>query len=188
MASFATPAEMATFMGQPTPADPARFQAYLDAASALIRRFTGQTLSEVIAETVTLEPIDRDTMILPQRPVTAISSLLVLGVAFTAYRFTRTGFVIMGATPSTTEGSFWTNGATITYNHGYATSTDEYGAIKAICLESAVRGISERGSGQFGQIDTMTSTIVDAVGFTPRIFLTDREQWQLMDLGKVGVG
>jgi hypothetical protein len=54
---FATAQELCEWTGMPVPDDLARTQALLDSASAAIRRFTGQTLSEVTSDIVTLEPV-----------------------------------------------------------------------------------------------------------------------------------
>jgi hypothetical protein len=166
----------------PVPNDLARTQALLDSASAAIRRFTGQTLSEVTSDIVTLEPVNRDTLILPQRPVTAITALTVLGVAYTNYRFESNGLIHNGATPTTSQGVFWSNGATVTYNHGYAETTDEFKDIRTICMEMTDRALSSREApATFGPSE-------ETIGWRTRLFLDEQQKSRLLDLGRVGVG
>ncbi|MGH2374665.1 MAG: hypothetical protein ACRDIC_14515, partial [bacterium] len=77
---FATATEFFEWTGLQVPDDMARIQALLDAASAKIRRYTGQILSEVTADVVVVQPSDRPVLILPERPVTAVTTVLVSGV------------------------------------------------------------------------------------------------------------
>jgi hypothetical protein len=176
---FATAGELSQFIGNPEPTDLARMQLFLDLASAEIRRFTAQTLSEVVADVVVLPAIDWDRLILPERPVTAISSVLVGGTGFTNYRFSRAGIVFdLNESP-------WSLGATVTYNHGYAESTDDYKAIKGVCLAAASRAytLNERSASE-----AMGSTLMESSGYAPEVFLTLGEKMLLADFGSVRVG
>lgn len=179
---LASAQDFSQYIGVPLPTDLARMQMLLDLASATIRRYCGQTLSPVDNDVVTLEPIERDTLVLPERPVTAISSVLintVPSVVTTNYRFTRAGLI------HELSGRFWSTGATVTYNHGYAESTDEYKAIKGVCLSAASRAytLNKSGASEF-----LGQTIAESAGFAPEVFLTPGEKMQLADLGKVLVG
>lgn len=176
---FATAQDFAQFMGVPLPDDLARMQSHLELSSAVIRRFCGQTLSTVALDVVVLEPIERDTLVLPERPVTAVSGVVVLSVPNTNFRFTRAGLVIEKS------GLFWSDGATVTYDHGYAEETEEYKAIKAICLESASRAftLNERSASE-----ALGDTVMESAGFSPEVFLTPGEKMLLADFGKVAVG
>lgn len=182
---FATAGELSQFIGNPEPTDLSRMQLFLDLASAAIRRLCGQTLSAVGADVVTLPGIDRSTLILPERPVTAISGVSAGGVAIlpTAYWFTRAGLLHSGTIAA--EGVDWSSGATVTYDHGYAETTDEYRAIKAVCLEVASRAytLNERSASE-----AMGSTLMETAGYAPEVFLTPGEKMELADFGKVGVG
>jgi hypothetical protein len=184
---FATATELAQYMGLSEPVDLARYQAHLGYASAAVRRFCGQSLSQVAADVVTLEPVDRDTLLLPERPVTAITTVVANGVTLspsTDYRFTRAGRLISGTLLA--FGSDWTYGATVTYDHGYAETTDEFAAIKTVCLQIASRSLQrdERAVGEFNN----TFSITETAGYAPESFLTPGEKLQLWDLGKVLVG
>ncbi|HEY5987758.1 MAG TPA: hypothetical protein VIV12_15490 [Streptosporangiaceae bacterium] len=179
---FASAQDFSQYMGITLPTDLARMQMMLELASASIRRYCGQTLSPVDNDVVVLEPIERDTLVLPERPVTAVSSVLINtipSVVTTNYRFTRAGLI------HELSGLFWSSGATVTYNHGYAESTDEYKAIKGVCMAAASRAytLNERSASEF-----LGSTLAESAGFSPEVFLTPGEKMQLADLGKVAVG
>jgi hypothetical protein len=179
---FAAATELCEWTGMPVPDDLARIQALLDSASAAIRRFTGQTLSEVTSDIVTLEPVNGDTLILPQRPVTAITALTVLGIAYTNYRFKSNGLIHNGATPTTSEGAFWSNGATVTYSHGYAETSDEFKDIKAICLEMADRALrSPEAPSSFEPSE-------ETIGWRTRLFLDEQQKSRLLNLGGIPIG
>jgi hypothetical protein len=176
---FATAGELGQFIGNTEPTDLARMQLFLDLASAEIRRFTAQTLSEVVGDVVIFPETDWDRLILPERPVTAITQILVSGVAFTNYRFTRAGIIFdLNESP-------WSSGATVTYNHGYAESTDDYKAIKNVCLAAASRAytLNERSASE-----AMGSTVMESAGYAPEVFLTLGEKMLLADYGSVRVG
>jgi hypothetical protein len=175
---FATATEFCEFTGIAVPADLARIQAHLDAASAMIRGFCAQVLSVVVDDQVTLQAIERDVLILPERPVTAIGSVLVQAVPVTTYTFTRGGVL-------RTSGVNWSYGATVTYTHGYAESDPQFATLRNICIESAARAytLNERSASE-----AMGSTLMESAGYAPEVFLTTGEKMALADFGKVGVG
>jgi hypothetical protein len=176
---FATAAELSQFIGNPEPDDLSRMQLFLGLASSEIRRFTAQTLSEVAADVVTFPPTDWDRLILPERPVTAITSVLVGVSGYTNYRFTRAGVI------HELSGLEWTLGATVTYNHGYPEVSNEYQAVKGVCLEAASRAytLNERSASE-----AMGSTLMESAGYAPEVFLTMGEKMLLSDFGSVLVG
>lgn len=178
-ASFATPSELAAYTGSDLPSPQTRWQSHLDAASALIRGFTDQVLSVVLFETVVLEPVERETIVLPERPVTAIASITVSGQAFTAYRFTRAGLI------HTLNGTTWSMGATVVYSHGYDEDTDALKDIKSVCMDVAARSLllNVQGASQ-----ALGGLAMETVGFAPMTFLTDGEKYRLADHGMVPVG
>jgi hypothetical protein len=182
---FASAGELSQFIGNTEPTDLARMQFLLDLSSAAIRRYCGQTLSPVVADVVILPALERATLVLPERPVTAITSVVVASVTISSsdYWFTRAGLLHRGTIAL--EGAFWSQGATVTYDHGYAESTDEYKAIKAVCLEAASRAytLNERSASE-----AMGSTVMESAGYAPEVFLTLGEKMSLADFGKVLVG
>jgi hypothetical protein len=180
MAAFATAAELQTFIGG-TGLDTTRADALLGHASAVIRRFTGQTLSEELGDVATFWPTDSVNLILPQRPVTDISSITEGPGAdpVTDFLFSRVGVI---------RRSFefplpWDKGTVVTYDHGYAAGSDEIAAIKTVCLQVAARTLQDAGA-QIEQFGPGT----EAVGFSPDAILTAEEKRLLADFGHVLVG
>lgn len=158
---FATAGELSQLIGLPEPADLARLQSLLSMASAEIRGYCRQTLSTVTDDVVTVYPRASSLLTLPERPVTAVSQVLVGGVATTSYyvvpRGIRSGTV---ASP----GAAWLSGATVTYTHGYAESDPRYDELKTVCLKAAARA--------YAPTEVLGATVVDSAGYAPAVFLT----------------
>lgn len=189
---FASAQDLSQFIGVSLPIDLARMQSLLGSASAAIRRYAGQTLSPVTNDVIVVNPMysqssgqlyplpraHGDTIFLPQRPTTAISSIVVQSVSFTSYGFTTAGLVYR------TDGLAWLYPATVTYTHGFAESSDEYATIKTICMEAAARAytLNERSASEF-----LGSTLAESAGYAPEVFLTPGEKAQL-EFGRVYVG
>lgn len=176
--SFATADELRVFIGGAT-IDPSRAQTLVDYASAIVRRFTGQVLSVVIGEVETFKPTSRDVLILSERPVTAITQVLVDGVAFVDFNFS-----IIGAVKKDDELS-WDKGATITYNHGYVSTSDEFQSVKSITLQIAARALTMNKAPEFDEFSRTTS---ESSGFAPDVIVWPAEKQLLSDFGKVLVG
>jgi hypothetical protein len=181
---FATATEFCEFTGIAMPSDLARLQSHLDLASAMIRGFCAQMLSEVADEQVTLPSVKGTALILPERPVTAISSVLVNSAPVTDYWFTRAGVLYRGSV-SGIVGVDWSYGATVTYTHGYAESDREFAVLRSVCIDVAARAftMNERSASE-----AMGSTLMESAGYAPETFLTTGEKMSLADFGKVGVG
>ena len=177
MGPFATATEFCEYTGIGLPSDLARLQSILAMSSSVIRSFCGQELSVVTDEEVTVQPSDTETLVLPERPVTAVS-VLEGTVPVTEFTFTRSGLVFR------TSGS-WSVPTTVIYTHGYTETEPEFIAIKTICMDSASRAftLNERSASE-----AMGSTLMESAGYSPEVFLTQGEQMRLADFGKVGVG
>jgi hypothetical protein len=176
---FATAEEYYEWIGQSKPSDLARTQALLDSASAAIRAECRQTLSVVTGDVVTVYPTASSFLSLPERPVTAVSQVLVNGVATTDFyvipRGIRSGTV---AAP----GSAWTRGATVTYTHGYAETTDTFGLLRQMCMEMVDRALrSPEAPSSFEPSE-------ETIGWRTRVFLDEQQKRQLMNLRPVRVG
>lgn len=169
MASFATPAELAAFANATL--DTPRMQALLDLASGVIRQFTGQTLSQVLGDQVEFGPRSSTILQLPEVPVTAVSDISVLTVTTTAYEWGRWGLIV--------GDDFWTDGAVVTYDHGYAAASEELESVKAVCMASASRAftMNERSASE-----ALGSTLMESAGYSPEVFLTPGERDTLMNL------
>lgn len=93
MADLATADDLEARLGRSlTATEEARAAAYLAEASALIRRYTGQTFDAVDGDTVILRPVG-SYLILPQLPVTAVDEVRGVdadgtpGTALTGWRW-----------------------------------------------------------------------------------------------------
>jgi hypothetical protein len=176
---FATATELCEFTGMPIPDDLSRLQSQLQMASAIMRAHCHQTLSPVVGDVVTVYPTVSTFLSLPERPVTAVSQVLVDGVATTDYyivpRGIRSGSV---ATP----GSAWTRGATVTYSHGYAETTDTYALLRQMCIEMVDRAVrSPEAPSSFEPSE-------ETIGWRSRLFLDEQQKMQLKDLKAVRIG
>ena len=80
MASFATVEQLETYMRADLASDAAGAQFALDAATAFIQGWTGQTLFLVENDAVTVVP-KWGTILLPQMPVASVASLECEGEA-----------------------------------------------------------------------------------------------------------
>jgi hypothetical protein len=167
---FATATELASLTGMLPQDDLSREQLLIELASATIRAFCKQTLSAVTGDVVTVYPTASTFLSLPERPVTAVSQVLVDGVATTDYyvvpRGIRSGTV---ASP----GSAWTRGATVTYSHGYAETSEEFRTIKSICLSMASAAFTmNRDSASMA----MGNEVMETAGYGPKVFLTQGDK------------
>ena len=176
---FATAAEFCEFTGMSEPSNLARLQSHLELASALVRSETGQTLSEVQGDSAIFLPVVSNTLFLPQRPVTTVTSVLEPGsvpvpFSFNTSRVWRTD----------TNGLF-DLGATVTYSHGYTETSEEFKVVKLIVIEAAARAftLNERSSSE-----AMGSTLMESAGYAPEVFLTQGEKNMLNAYTLMGVG
>jgi hypothetical protein len=163
---FATATEVCEWSNMAVPDDLARLQSLAQSASSVIRAHCNQTLSVVVDDVITVYPTASSFLSLPERPVTAVDAVLVGGVAFTDFyivpRGLRSGSV---ASP----GSAWTSGATVTYTHGHAESSEAFRAVKAVCIEMVKRAYTADES---GQALSQGGFPVETAGFPTTLFLT----------------
>jgi hypothetical protein len=189
---FATAAELSEFTGLGVPDDLARIQALLDYSSSVIRRHTGQTLSEVVGDSIIVQPESTtagiqsplprawgNIIFLPERPVTAVA-VTINAVSFTAFKFTTEGLLYR------TDGQAWgTLPITVVYTHGYPETSDVFIAIKAICIEAALRAYAPNASGSPA---VLNSIAIESAGYAPMVFLTEGEKQMLPNHARVAVG
>lgn len=176
MADFATVAELEAFMG--TSGLGTRGTTMLGYASSQIRRACGGLLLEPFTgrQEEFAASDDDIVLFLSQRPVTAVTAVTINAVAFTGYEWARWGTLVRN------DLGVWDTGPIlVTYDGGYATTDDEYKAVKAICLEMAARALG-------GPQDTFGADIPELRGAPPLLFLTDEERRQLTDFMPVPVG
>jgi len=163
---FTTATEVCEFSGMSIPSDLSRLQALAHRASSVIRAYCNQMLSPVVDDVVTVYPTASTFLSLPERPVTAVDEVLIDGVAFTDFyiipRGLRSGSV---ASP----GSAWTRGATVTYTHGHAESSEAFKAIQSVCIEMVKRAYTADES---GQAIAHGGFPMETAGFPTTLFLT----------------
>lgn len=123
MAAFATHSDLATRLGETlTEDEQTRATALLTLASDVIRQAARQTIDQATS-TITVRAVGR--VLLPQRPVVSIDSVLVDG--------SSVGWTLDG---DYLEGPWVGKTVEITYTHGFGTVPD---AIKAVCVEVVTR-------------------------------------------------
>lgn len=168
--AFATNAELEDWLGYALDASEAdRATLILEVATATIQAHTRQTISEVATDAVELQGTWEHVLELPERPVTAVTSVSVDGVAQTVtddylvvknelrrpnaeyhnwqmpsndfYPFTKTGW----GGPSSI--------VAVTYTHGFSTVPDD---VKGVCLQLATRNWSNPEAVAMKVIDANT--------------------------------
>lgn len=179
MVDFATVAELELRLG--TSGLGARGTALLADASALIRAECD--FQDLDARTGRQEEFagDDDTyrLFLSQRPVTAVTSVEIDGVAFTDYEWAR-----WGRLERNDEGA-WSEGPIIvTYDSGYATDDDEWAALKQICCAVAGRGITR----ETPETAVYGPELSETRGGAVPLYLTTQEIDRLRNLGAVPIG
>ena len=143
---FATAADLEDWLGVGT-LDASRATVVLDAATGAIQGWTRQTISEVAGDAVELRGTWKPVLELPERPVTAVTSVSVDGVAQTV----DDDYVVVRNELRRPEGwdsqlrfsVFGPEGwggpdvvVAVTYTHGFATVPDD---VKGVCLQLAGR-------------------------------------------------
>jgi hypothetical protein len=118
------------------PVDSAAAELALASASAVIRKWTRQTITRVADDTAILRVIDCDELVLPQRPVVSVSevkvnSLVLHDWVLSVDRLLRTGgwHRLPGTTTYPDPGL-----VQVTYTHGWEEIPDE---VRAVCLDLA---------------------------------------------------
>ncbi|ETK36131.1 hypothetical protein [Microbispora sp. ATCC PTA-5024] len=154
---LATPANLDAYTGQSVPA--AQAELALRLASGMVRRWTGQQISLVKDDTVTLAG-GRRVLYLPQRPVVvdADHPLTVTELGGVGYpnllavdnvTFTRL------ADELTRYCGWWTDRVQVTYSHGYASIPDD---IVGVVLDVAARSMTNTMGLRTVTIDDYTRT------------------------------
>jgi hypothetical protein len=168
-------------MGDGAPTN-ARATSMVNYASAIIRQHTGQTLSAVTGDAVIFGVSGRIVLTLPEKPVTAVTEVLVDDVAITDFVWTRSGDLY-----KLSWDTLWTftDHVQVTYDHGFASDSEEMEMVKAICLQVAARAISMNKRSEFEQYGGSAS---EASGFAPEAILYKPERDLLDSLGKMVVG
>jgi hypothetical protein len=142
----------------------ARAQRRLDAATAAIQDYTGQTISRVDADEVTLVGTWAAKLPLPEVPVVSVTAVSVEGEALTADSdYFLSGRILWRGAVGLNDEQAWRvptpadshwggpeRTVTVTYTHGWEEIPD---AIREVCLNMALRGW-----------DTPTGAVSEKVG------------------------
>lgn len=151
MASFATPAELASWL-QVATVDTASAQLALDVASGVIRSFCGWPISEETVTDKTLDGPGGRSIWLPTLRLTAVGAVVENGNSLavtTDFDWTSYGRLIRnGCWPATARS------VVVTYTHGYATVPAD---VKGACLALAGRLFTNPGAG--GALRAFTNTV-----------------------------
>lgn len=151
MASFATPAELASWLQVPE-VDTATATLQLAAATQAIRDYCGWSITEETVTGAVLDAAGSRSIWLPTLLLTAVGPVVELGVTLTVlddYDWTRYGRLL--------RSKKWPNQArsvAVTYTHGYAAAPD---SVKGVCLALAGRvynnpvGARSQTAGPFAQ-------------------------------------
>lgn len=153
---FATAAELAAMMQAPV--DAATADLALASASAVIRRWTRQTITRVVDDTVTLRVLDCSELVLPQRPVVSVSEVKVNALVLNDWvlsgdRLLRTGgwHRLPGTTTYPDPGL-----VQVTYTHGWDEIPDD---VRGVCLDLAASTVSNPGMLRQESIDDYSRTL-----------------------------
>jgi len=138
---FVTAEDVATYVQSDV--DTASADLAIASAEALVRGFCRQTLSE--ASSTAVLPVQLGDagwyVDLPERPVTAVTSVEVNGTAYAA----GTGYQVDGSriwladVSSSADDFAPVDTAEVAYDHGYASASQQFAEIKAVVLSVAGR-------------------------------------------------
>jgi len=153
---FATAAELAATMQ--TSVDAAAAELALASASAVIRRWTRQTITRVMDDVAQLRVVDCAELVLPQRPVVSVSEVKVNALVLNDWvlsgdRLLRTGgWRYLPGTSTYPDPGI----VQVTYTHGWDEIPDE---VRAVCLDLAASTVSNPGMLRQESIDDYSRTL-----------------------------
>jgi hypothetical protein len=121
-------------------------------------------------------------LVLPEHPITAVATVTVSGSAVTDYWIDPNRRMLHRGTILGTVGAPWTYGATVTYTHGYAEDTYQFGQLRTMALEIADRALrSPEAPASFEPSE-------ETIGWRTRMFLDEGQKMRLVNFGAVLVG
>lgn len=170
--AFATATELGTYLGRTLTTDEtSRATALLGYASAAIKGYCRQTLEQVSADSAVLVGNWGSVLVLPERPVTAITSVTITSTSLTVnsdyvwdggdrlYRGSREFVYGDEPDPIVMRHELHWGGpsaqVTVVYTHGWASGDAHLDVPKGICLEMAARamhttpGVKQESIGQY---------------------------------------
>ncbi len=169
MAAFATPDDLADYLGRDRFAEPTEYRQaalVLDLASGEIRAWTRQTIDLVSNDSVVLAGSWGTDLRLPEQPVVSVASVSVDGSALNSsvdyvltagtLTFVGAGFASVRQGAARSSGSYWGGNDTVvavTYTHGFSTIPLE---VKSATLSIAARLVSGGSAAGGGQVRSET--------------------------------
>jgi hypothetical protein len=151
MAAFVTVSQMETALQRQL--EWAAATEALDEACETVRDFLGQRLDRVVGDVVVLSGTGRATLLLPQLPVTAVSSVVETGYDGTLTTLPVTDYLL---DTDDGDGILWKLGGgcwpagiknvTVTYDHGYVDLDAIPASIRGITISLASRLYHQQAS------------------------------------------
>lgn len=159
--AFATTADLETRLGVTfsTPTEVAKAQAHLDDATAYLQAEIGQLITAGTA-TYSVRHRGDGPLLLPQRPVTAVTTVRIGGVITTGYTFIDQELHLpqrWSNSQSFGEVAAYMD-VTVTFNYGYATIPPD---LKAWCCVLAAQGLEAAAGGWLGSPRVQSERIDD---------------------------
>ena len=164
MPALATVADLAAFCGWAGSDAQARLA--IDVATGVVQRACAQTLLPVVGDVVTLAG-GQPTLILPERPVTAVSG--VAGYDSGAWRWDGrdmlmlTAGAVWSATVTSHAWMVWPDTVTVTYSHGFTSIPAD---LKGVCLTVATRLLDNPSGVRAETVAGYSATYGDAAGIS----------------------
>ena len=152
MPALATTADLAAFCGWA--GSDVQAQLALDVATGVVQQACGQTLLPVVGDVATLVGGHR-VLILPERPVTAVSG--VGGYDSSAWRWDGRDTLVL------TAGAVWPATVTVTYSHGFTSIPAD---LKGVCLTVATRLLDNPSGVRAETVAGYSATYGDAAGIS----------------------
>jgi hypothetical protein len=121
-------------------AETTKVAALLADASAAIRSYTGQTITAVAGDVLTVDAPYTGELTLPERPVTAVTSITLDGVALTGWSWDSGHSVALPGGWSTQSSVTYPGRGVlrITYSHGYGSVPAD---VVAVCASMVLRAM-----------------------------------------------
>lgn len=182
--AFATVAELANYLQRDILDDDANALQALDLATGAIQSYTGQELTFVTDDTATIYP-RRHVALLPQLPVTAVSSVTADGVAVDYVLQQDIGALYLARNqPHNVEAGHghWPFEVQVTYSHGYVEIPP---TVKGVCLDVARRSLENPHGYVQKTVGDVSISHGSHAGLAVGVQLSDREERALAPYRRV---
>lgn len=169
MSEFVSPTDLKTFLGVDD-IDAARAQMFIEIVTDAIRGWCRQDVSPAVEDDVaTLQGNGEEKLLLPQIPVTAVTSVEVDGTALSGTQFSWRASGVLRRLDATWGTESVPAVVEVTYDHGYDLAPPR---VRGVCLAAAGRAYTLRDSPTAESLDGLS----EAAGFSPEMVLTPAER------------